>query len=155
MARQIDRLALDKESLGAKCVMFHLRRSTRVVSKLYSGILADIGLESTHFSALMIISRLGPLSISDIAKKMGLERTSMSRNLKPIARKHLIDISDSGHGRARQVEITKKGREALAEAIPQWEAAQANLRSLIGDEDTDTLITLLIRIYAMTAMDTE
>ncbi len=144
---------MNDSSLNARCGLFHLRRSSRVVSKLYSGVLAHIGLDSSHFSALMIISRLGPLSISEIANRMGLERTTMSRNLKPLAKLHLIKISDLGHGRTRQVEITKKGKQVLTEAIPRWEVAQSKLERLIGKKDMETLITLLARIYEMNQAD--
>jgi DNA-binding MarR family transcriptional regulator len=135
--------------------MFHLRRSSRAVSRLYSGILDDIGLDSGHFSALMIISRLGPLSISDVANRMGLERTTMSRNLKSLSKQQLIKIGDSGHGRTRQVELTEKGNKVLLEAIPRWEASQSRLRKLIGEEDMEALNTLLARVYAVTQADSK
>lgn len=71
----------------------------------------------------------------------------MSRNLKPLERKGLIQISEEVSGRSRIVEITTEGKDVIAKAKPEWKKAQKNFRAIIGDDDMNTLIDILDRVY--------
>lgn len=137
--------------LKNECGLFHIRRASRAAGKFYADILEHAGLESSQFSVLTTISQNGPISISDIANRMGLDRTTMSRNLKPLEKKKLVKSSTQRDGRARLIEITQSGKAAIAEAIPRWKNAQAEFRSILGDEDMDQLILLMNRVYEATS----
>ncbi len=131
--------------------MFHMRRASRAAGKLYADILDHAGLDSSQFSVLNTIARFGPISISEIANRLGLDRTTMSRNLIPLEKKGLIEMSDASKGRARYIELSAAGHEVIAEAIPRWQKAQAEFRNLLGDEDMETLIALMNRVYDATS----
>ena len=72
------------------------------------------------------------LSITALAKLMGMDRSTLTRNLAPLAREGLIRIGDEGWRRSRTVEITKQGHLRLREALPLWEKAQETLRRKLG-----------------------
>jgi DNA-binding MarR family transcriptional regulator len=72
------------------------------------------------------------MSITALAKFMGMDRSTLARNLAPLEREGLIRVGNEGWRRSRTVEITRKGRSRLREALPFWEKAQATLRQKLG-----------------------
>jgi DNA-binding MarR family transcriptional regulator len=50
----------------------------------------DTGLQATQYSILAMLSDGERLSISELADDLGLERTSMSRTLRPMEREGLV-----------------------------------------------------------------
>lgn len=133
------------------CNLFYLRRAARAVSKQYGAAMKDSPLEATQFSVLFILSRAGALSITALANKMGLDRTSMSRNLLPLQSHGYIVVSDEGMTRAREVTITESGRAALQALMPMWRKAQAEFAEHLGEADTALLISLLGRVATIGA----
>jgi DNA-binding MarR family transcriptional regulator len=140
----------DKSNLYNQCGLLLLRRASRAASKLYAGILEHADLDPSHFGILSSIKQFGPISISELANKADLDRTTVSRNLKPLIDKKLVTLADTPKGRTRVATITEEGKHALAAAIPRWTNAQQELRELVGDKDMNTLIEILNRIYVET-----
>lgn len=132
--------------MASPCNLFYLRRAARAVSKQYGAAMKESDVEATQFSVLFILSKSGALSITDLANKMGLDRTSMSRNLMPLQTHGYISVSDEGMTRAREVTITRAGNEALHELMPMWRKAQAEFAAHMGEADTALLINLLGRV---------
>ena len=112
----------------AGCVCAGLRRATRAVTRHYQKHLRPTGLVGTQFSTLVVLARMGPISVSRLAARLGVERTTLTRNLKPLERKALIAIGGDADGRVRFVAITPKGVAAARKALPAWRKAQATVR---------------------------
>lgn len=128
------------------CNLFHLRRAARAVSRQYGAVMKSTDAQAPQFSVLFILSRAGALSITELASKMGMDRTSMSRNLQPMQAHGLISLGAEGAARAREVTITQAGRAALDELMPLWRQAQAEFVEHLGEADTALLIALLSRV---------
>lgn len=137
------------------CNLFYLRRAARAVSKQYGAAMKDSDVEATQFSVLFILSKSGALSITDLAHKMGLDRTSMSRNLTPLQTHGYISVSGEGmtRARAREVTITEAGKAALQDLMPMWRKAQAEFAAHMGEADTALLIELLGRVATIGAKE--
>ncbi|MDO8271006.1 MAG: MarR family winged helix-turn-helix transcriptional regulator [Gammaproteobacteria bacterium] len=135
------------------CNLFYLRRAARAVSKQYGAAMKDSDVQATQFSVLFILSKSGALSITDLANKMGLDRTSMSRNLTPLQSHGYISVSDEGMTRAREVTITEAGNKALQDLMPMWRKAQAEFAEHLGVADTALLIELLRRVATIGTKD--
>ena len=116
------------------CTSQHLRQAARVVTRASNRVLAPTGLKSTQFSLLAAIARLGPSSITELADTLGLERSTLSRNLKLMGKEGLTHVSPEGYKRARRVEITAEGRERLERAVPYWKRAQGEIVQKLGSE---------------------
>jgi DNA-binding MarR family transcriptional regulator len=127
------------------CNLYHLRRAARAVSRQYSAVMKASGLQGPQFSVLSILNSSGAMCISELAIRMGLDRTSMSRNLLPLQNSGLIVIGDEGWHRTREISLTSAGRKALRKAMPLWQQAQAEFIDHLGPEDSATLIALLRR----------
>lgn len=116
------------------CYCINLRRTTNTITELYDNILSPTGLSVNQFSLLKNAARLEQCSISDLANYVGLERTTLTRSLKPLFEKgYLVDASAEGK-RNREILVTTAGKDILEIAGPLWESAQAKVEEHIGKE---------------------
>jgi DNA-binding MarR family transcriptional regulator len=86
------------------------------------------------------------MSITVLANALGMDRTTLSRNLRPLEEDGLIEIGSEGWRRSRTLEITKKGRSRLHEALPLWKQAQKTLRRKLGDREWTLVHDMLDRL---------
>ena len=83
----------------------------------------------------MVAIKLGaPSSISVLAEYLGLERTTLTRNLKLLEKEGLIEIGPEGHRRARAIKLSQQGEEKLGEALPIWRKTQDRLIETVTPE---------------------
>lgn len=127
------------------CSCFYLRRAARLVTRQYAETMKSAGLKSGQFSILATLSHKGTQSITELAERMGLERTSLSRNLRPLEKEGLINISEEQEKRRRFVAITKQGAAVYKKALPLWNKAQHQYKEQLGAQDMKTLKGLLER----------
>ena len=107
------------------CACANLRKAARAVTQLYDAALAPSGLKATQFT-LLVTSRLsGEATINGLAERMAMDRTTLSRNLKPLVRDGLLEVSPGGDGRTRLVRIslegTRCGRWPRRRWLDPWE----------------------------------
>ena len=114
------------------CMCHRTRMAARAVTCLYDDTLRPVGLRATQLAVLVAVGSDDVVSITALAKFMGMDRSTLTRNLAPLEREGLIRVGNEGWRRSRTVEITKKGRGRLHEALPLWEQAQAALRQKLG-----------------------
>src|SRR5262245_37491326 len=114
------------------CVCHRTRMAARAVTRLYDDTLRSVGLRATQLAVLVAVGGGDVVSITALAKFMGMDRSTLTRNLTPLERDGLIRVGNEGWRRSRTVEITKKGRSRLREALPFWEKAQDTLRQKLG-----------------------
>lgn len=128
------------------CVCHRTRMAARAVTRLYDDALRSVGLRATQLAVLVAAGADDVVSITGLAKFMGMDRSTLTRNLAPLEREGLIRIGNEGWRRSRTVEITKQGRSRLREALPLWQKAQERLRRKLGRrwavirDDLDDLI---------------
>ncbi|HEX4113045.1 MAG TPA: MarR family winged helix-turn-helix transcriptional regulator [Stellaceae bacterium] len=111
----------------AGCICAGVRRAARTLSRHYERHMRGTGLRGAQFSTLVVLARGGPMPIGRLAKLLGVERTTLTRNLKPLENKHWVKFSGDADGRVRFVAITAKGRAVASAAVPSWRAAQASV----------------------------
>jgi DNA-binding MarR family transcriptional regulator len=111
----------------AGCVCSNIRRAARAVTRHYQRHMRGTGLRGTQFSILVALINAGPSPIGRLANRLGVERTTLTRNLAPLEKKHWVKISGEADGRVRFVAITAKGRSMAETALPAWRAAQASV----------------------------
>jgi len=116
------------------CACFNVRKTARVLTQEYDQSITPSGLKTTQFSALAVIRRLGPIMITDLAKAMEIERTSLTRNLKLIERDGFIKLRSGEDARSRIVEITGAGQEKLDEAQVLWRTVQSRIVEKFGEK---------------------
>jgi DNA-binding MarR family transcriptional regulator len=131
---------LSDKPLGCTC--FKLRKLTRTMSRLYDQHMATVGLKTTQYSVLTNVAREA-LPVAELADRLGTERTTLTRNLKPLIEAQWITLEPGADSRQRIVTITKAGRAKVKEAYVAWRAAQTALEDLLGTAAVRTLHTQL------------
>lgn len=117
------------------CACHKVRMAARAVTRAYDDALRSAGLRATQFAVLAAVGIDGAMSITALARLMGMDRSTLTRNLRPLERAGLIAVGLEGWRRSRTLEITRKGRSQLRTALPLWERAQQALRAKLGDAD--------------------
>ena len=118
------------DNVACYCVQF--RRATRAVSELYAQALCPSGVTPCQFTILNTVSELQPCTTSAIAKRIGLDRTTLVRLLKPLIEKGLVEDMSQKGARDRQLCMSPEGDRVLADAMPRWNAAQALMEERVG-----------------------
>jgi DNA-binding MarR family transcriptional regulator len=123
------------------CVCAAIRRAARTVTQHYQRHFRGTGLLGTQFSMLTVLIRGGPMPMGRMAKLLGVERTTLTRNLKPLEKKQWIKIEGEVDGRVRFVSITPKGKAVAKAALPAWRKAQASVAPKIKELRLVELLT--------------
>jgi DNA-binding MarR family transcriptional regulator len=118
----------------SSCINANLRKTARAITQLYDEFLQPTGLLGTQFRLLGAVASYGPIALAPLADELTLDPTTLARNLKPLERDGLVEISVGEDRRTRMIKITEKGQSLLLEALPLWEEAQAWVIRHIGKE---------------------
>lgn len=120
------------------CTCFHLRKLTRTVTRLYDRHLAGAGLKSTQYSLLLHVHHQA-MPMLQLAEALGAERTTLTRNLRPLIESGWVELLPGGDMRQRIVTITEAGRDKTRAASSAWRSAQDELERLLGDDAVHAL----------------
>ena len=127
-----------------RCSCLALRQAARRITQFYDQHLAGAGLRVTQFSILVTLHDFGPRSITELAAEMGLDRTTLGRNLRPLEREGLVAITvDPRDRRGRALALTDEGMARLRRAAHLWRDAQTRFEQTYGTADTEALHRML------------
>ncbi|MDP3252228.1 MAG: MarR family winged helix-turn-helix transcriptional regulator [Hydrogenophaga sp.] len=114
------------------CTNFKLRQLTRRVTQHYDQHLSGAGLKITQYSLLAHVDRLGPLAPGELARRMDMGASTLTRNLQPMVAAGWLEMGAGTDARSRLVHITEAGREMRRLAQRRWKAAQLALNDKLG-----------------------
>jgi DNA-binding MarR family transcriptional regulator len=125
------------------CVNHNLRRAARIVSNSYDEVLRGTGLHANQLIMLVVVYLYEPAPINAMAEGIGLDRTTLVRDLRLIEEQGLITIRPGEHDRRqRLVSLTPKGRDTLIGCLPIWEQAQKKVVDVLGLAHGEFMLTL-------------
>ncbi len=118
----------DLEAIGKTCFALHARMTARLLSRSYEAALRPLGLKLPQFGLLGAIAHGTTASETILAERLGLERTTLVRNLKVLTQNGWIEpISEKRRGLRHR--LTPEGQALLEAAIPLWQQAQSELEA--------------------------
>jgi DNA-binding MarR family transcriptional regulator len=123
----------------AECTCFRIRSAARRVTAIYSQHLSTTGLKISQFSLLGFITAEGPVSIGRLSERLATDRTTLTRNLKPLLGDGLVERAASGDKRRHELVATAAGRALFRKALPLWAAAEQEVRAAMGAKLTSDL----------------
>lgn len=120
-------------TLRSPCTCFHLRRATRRVTQIYDHELAAVDLSLNQYS---ILRRAGesPRALGSLADELGMDRTTLTRNLKPLLAAGLLVETRGEDARQRLLQLGDAGRTRLEAARPHWRRAQRFIDEAFGSD---------------------
>jgi len=131
---------LDKENKinrfanESPCICFNLRKAARAITQIYDHMFRKIGLTASQISILTSLQMIGSMSVSQLSQAMATDRTTITRNLKPLERDGLIKIKVGEDKRSRLVLITDKGNDLCEKAYHIFKEFQNKLCQKVGKE---------------------
>jgi DNA-binding MarR family transcriptional regulator len=128
------------------CLVFNTRMAARAVTRRYDGLLRPFGVTSAQFSLMGGIKRGQGQTVSELAERNGIDRTSLTRNLDRLENMGLIVSRPAAKGNARLCDLTEAGEAMVQKIIPLWVKAQAEMRQVLSATDFDTTLAVLKRL---------
>ncbi|MDO5345379.1 MAG: MarR family winged helix-turn-helix transcriptional regulator [Lachnospiraceae bacterium] len=123
----------------SECYCTNLRRSANAISDFYDEELKGTGLSISQYYLLINLQRLGRANITHWAEFVGLERSTMVRNIKVLQSRCFIEVAE-GHGKTFQ--LSEIGEKALLSAIPVWNKTQQRMKEFLGEEDSKAILRI-------------
>lgn len=121
------------------CYCTSLRRSANAISEFYDASLKASDLTAAQYYLLVNLSRLEAANITHWAEHVGLDRSTMVRNIKVLQSRSLIETV-AGHGKT--FTLSAEGKRALSLAVPLWEEAQRKIELLLGEDHVEAIIQI-------------
>ncbi len=118
----------------AACVCLNLRKMSRIITQMYDEALKPSGLRSTQLPVLVTLVSVGSMTVNDLADDLVMDRTSLSRLLRPLVTRGLVKMTPGEDRRTRELSITARGREAVETAIPMWDGVQDEVLGRLGQD---------------------
>lgn len=121
------------------CLCFASRRAARAITQFYDRQLRESGLRSTQFTLLAFLLNAGTSSVNQAAEYLGMERTTLSRNLEPLLSAGYVRVDSGEDRRVKMIAITTQGRAAARAALPLWQRAQQAMTARLPPAAIQTL----------------
>jgi DNA-binding MarR family transcriptional regulator len=123
---------ISSQQLVDTCACTRMRTAARLMTRAYDEALRPAGLSAAQLAILAAVDVGEATSIAELSKRVAMDRTTLSRNLKPLEKVRWIRLGAEGWKRSKTVHVTAEGRQRLARATTLWETAQARFLRRFG-----------------------
>jgi len=129
-----------------ECLVLNTRMAARAVTRRYDKALRPFGITAAQFSILTSMVARPERSVTDMARSIAIDRTTLSRNLDLLVRKGLVSGHEADKGNGRLVALTNEGNDLVQKLLPQWRQAQAEMRELLVAPDLKAVVASLQKL---------
>lgn len=121
--------------IGQTCVCRRIQRASRAIGRRFDDAVRDLNINNWQFTMLMAVARAKAPTVNQLAADLGMDRTTVTKNLHPLAQRGLVDIRpDAKDRRVRRVALTETGNVLLAEAIERWKIVNQEFAGALSPE---------------------
>jgi DNA-binding MarR family transcriptional regulator len=128
------------------CVCFNLRWVTRVVTQFYDAEMRRHGIRPTQGTILSSLQAKDSWSMAELSDWLGMDRTTLVRNLRPLQRDGLVQVRGGGRGNLVELAITTKGQKQIEKLAPAWKSAQSAVVKTLGEKRWSALLADLEKV---------
>ncbi len=122
----------EMREMGQQCTCANIRRASRVVTQMFDAALQPSGLKATQVPLLGVLAGAGEMTLTNLADTLVMDRTTLTRNLKPLMNQGLVQSTPGADRRIKMISLTDAGWAALDRALPMWRQAQASIIGKLG-----------------------
>lgn len=133
----------------ATCMGLHIRRASRILTQVYDAALRPVDLVLNQFTLLVAIHLVESTPITRLAQELFTDQTTLTRNLKVLQKRGLVAIEPGEDRRVKWVSLTVEGQAVLAQALPLWQQAQADVENHLGQQQFHTLLSRLSEVKTL------
>ncbi len=124
-------LALCRQ-VAEQCAAIKLRRAARLVNQQYDRMRRPAGLTGPQFSLLVALALAGSPTVTQLARLLELDQTTLSRTVRPLEKGALLKFGQGPDRRTRTVSLTERGVARLSAALRLWRESQTQLLARFG-----------------------
>src|SRR3954468_19677029 len=128
-------------SAAENCVCFNLRRVTRLVTQFYDTEMRRHGIRPTQGTILASLQAKDSWTMAELSDWLGMDRTTLVRNLRPLQRDGLVQVVGGGRGNRVELAITTKGRKQIEKLAPAWKSAQSAVVKTLGEKRWSAILS--------------
>jgi DNA-binding MarR family transcriptional regulator len=128
-------------SVPENCVCFNLRWVTRAVTQFFDAEMRRHGIRPTQGTILLALNARETWSMAELSDRLGMDRTTLVRNLRPLQRDGLAKTLGGGRGGRVEVSITAKGHKKIMESLPAWQSAQSAVVKTLGEQRWSAILS--------------
>lgn len=116
----------------SECYCTQFRRSANALTGIYDQELKSVGLKVTQLTLLRAIDQVGAPTFNEVAIAVGLNTSTISRNLKLLIDAGWVKVSGDADARVKVAALTVSGSRMLKKAEPHWRRAQEQVEALMS-----------------------
>ena len=135
MSKELDMSAMEN------CVCFNLRSVARVVTQFFDAEIRRHGIRPTQRTILMALSAEESWTMAALSDWLGMDRTTLVRNLGPLQRDGMVQTVGGGRGGRVELSITAKGQKKIKESLPAWRSAQSAAVKTLGEQRWSAILS--------------
>lgn len=126
------------------CYCIALRKLSRRLTAVYDEAFAPLGITVSQFSQLRHIKHRQPVSLTELADILELDRSTVGRNTKVLHRMGLVAMTPSPDDqRETMLTLTDEAMALLKRATPIWDEVQQRIEAKLEAAEFDRLIGAL------------
>ena len=134
--------------IAMDCLAVRVRLLSRTITAIYDVALRPLGLTVGQMNVLVVVAKLGPISPGGVARRLNMEKSTLSRNAERMRAHGWLTVSPGETGRQQALEISRTGRKLLKRSLPLWKQAQSRAEALLGRRGAQSIHQAADAIWA-------
>ena len=120
------------ETIASECIAVRIRLLNRTVTNIFDQALRPLGVKVSQLNVLIVVAKRGPTSPAEVARRLNMEKSTLSRNVERMRSRGWLKVSEGDSGRKQILELGRAGRTLITKTLPFWKKAQAQTEALLG-----------------------
>ncbi|MFV2007816.1 MAG: MarR family winged helix-turn-helix transcriptional regulator [Longimicrobiales bacterium] len=120
--------------IAGECLAVRTRLLNRTITGIYDDALRPHGVTVGQLNILVFVAKRGPLPAGDVARRLNMEKSTVSRNVRLMRENGWLDVESEGSGHGRDLSLTEKGEALVEESLPAWKEAQTRAKAVLGQQ---------------------
>lgn len=149
-AKSVHRAA---DIIAADCLNVRVRLLNRTITAIYDDALRPLGLTAGQLNVLVVIAKRGPISPGEIARRLNMEKSTVSRNLARMRDNGWITVTAGESGHKQRLTLNGRGKALLERSLPAWEEAQTQARAVLGQRGADSIRSIGNTVWSRIGRD--
>ncbi len=134
--------------IAGECLAVRVRLLNRTITGIYDEALRPLGMTVGQLNILVAVAKLGPISPGDVARRLNMEKSTLSRNVDRMRSHGWVVVLPGESGRNQMLGISPKGRKLLEKAVPFWKEAQARAKAMLGQRGARSIHRVADAVWA-------
>jgi len=130
----------EMDSILEDCFLHRIRLLSRTITSIFDEALKPMNMKVTQMNMLGVVSKLGPITPSDMCQKLNMDKSTLSRNVDRLIEYGWLKLIAGDNSRSHQLKATEKGKEILKRATKYWKQAQAKTKKVLGKKGSQAVM---------------